>query len=200
MVLAAALISLAVLAPQAVAQAAPQAAPLAKAQTEPQPAPGDTSKPYSLDSVRRATTAGDQPSIDYNSAERTLRGYGVTIDSRAINPDPCSLLITACQPAWRGGANPTWNEQFLAMTGPPDYNMPYSGMSNLQTLEAVASSIAINFALQAVVSLIHDQIVQIRADAKQKKIEKIRAGIRSELDELERVNATARAAGQTPLK
>ena len=200
MVLAAALISLAVLAPQAPVVAGPQAAPQAKPQAEPQPAPGDTSKPYTLDGVRRATSAGNQPAIDYNFAEPARRGYGVAIDSRTINPDPCSLVITACQPAWRGGANPTWNEQFLAMTGPPDYMVPYSGMSNLQTLEAVASSFAINMELQAVVALIHYGIVQIRADAKQKKIEKIRAGIRSELDELERANAAARAAGQTAVK
>jgi hypothetical protein len=200
MVLAAALISIAVLAPQTPAAPAPQAAAQAKPQADSQAASADGSKPYSLDGVRRSTTAGDRPSIDYNSAERTMRGYGVAIDSRTIQPDPCTLLISACQPAWRGGAYPTWNDQFLAMTGPPDYAVPYSGMTNLQTLEAMASSMAINFALQTVVSLIHDQIVQMRADAKQKKIEKIRTEIRAELDELERVNAAARAAGQTAVK
>jgi hypothetical protein len=200
MVLAAALISVAVLASQAPAAPAPQTVAQATPQTVAQAASTDGSKPYSLDSVRRSTTAGDRPSIDYNSAEQTLRGYGVAIDSRAIQPDPCTLVISACQPAWRGGAYPTWNDQFLAMTGPPNYAVPYSAMSNLQTLEAVASSIAINFALQAVVSLIHDEIVQMRADARQKKIERVRSEIRAELDELERANAAARAAGQTAVK
>ncbi len=73
-------------------------------------------------------------------------------------------------------------------------------MNNIQTLEAVASSAAINLALREVFSLIYDQVVHMRDDAKQKKVEKVRAEIRSELDELERVNATARAAGQTAVK
>ena len=143
---------------------------------------------------------GNQPSVDYNTPAGPGRGYRVVIDSRAISPDPCSQLITACQPAWGGGANPTWHDQFIAMTGPPAYMVPYSGMTNIQTLEAVASSIAINLALQEVVSLIYNQVVHIRRDAKQKKIEKVRAEIRGELDELERVNAAARASGQTAVK
>jgi hypothetical protein len=200
MVLAAALISLAVLAPQASAQAAPQAATQAKPQAGRQPAPKDDSKPYTVEGVRRATAAGDQPSIDYNAAEPAPRGYRVVIDSRAISPDPCSLVITACQPAWRGGANPTWHDQFIAMTGPPAYTVPYSGMSNAETLQAVASSAAINLALQAVVSLIYDQIVSMNHDRKQKKVEKVRAEIRTELDELERVNAAARGSAPTPVR
>ena len=73
-------------------------------------------------------------------------------------------------------------------------------MSNIQTLEAVAWSAAINLALQEVLSLIYDQVVHIRSNAKQRKVEKVRAEIRSELDELERVNASAGAAGQTAVK
>ena len=200
MVLAVALISLAVLAPQAQTQAAPPAASQAKPQAEGRPVPTDHSKPYTVDGVRRATAAGDQPPVDYNPEEPTPRGYRVAIDSRAVNPDPCSLIVTGCQPAWRGGANPTWHDQFIAMTGPPDYTVPYSAMSNSQTIQAVASSIVINLAIQAVVSLIHDQVVQMRADAKQRKVETVRAEIRAELDELERVNAAARGSGQTPVK
>jgi hypothetical protein len=200
MVLAAALISLAALSPQAAAQAAPQPAPQAKAQTEPQPASPDGAKPYTVEGIKRAMAAGDQPSIDYNATEGSGRDYRVVIDSRAISPDPCSQLITACQPAWGGGANPTWHDQFIAMTGPPAYMVPYSGMNNIQTLEAVASSAAINLALQEVFSLIYNQVVHIRSDAKQKKVEKVRAEIRGELDELERGNAAARASGQTAVK
>ena len=200
MVLAAALISLAALVPQAAAQAAPQPTPPAKAQTEPQPASPDDSKPYTVEGVKRAMAAGAQPSIDYNTSEGPGRGYRVVIDSRAISPDPCSQLITACQPAWGGGANPTWHDQFIAMTGPSAYTVPSSGMNNVQTLEAVASSAAINLALQEVFSLIYNQVMHIRQDAKQKKTEKVRGEIRGELDELERVNAAARASGQTAVK
>jgi hypothetical protein len=200
MVLAAALISLAALAPQAAAQAAPQPAPQAKAQTEPQQASPDGSKPYTIEGVKRAMTAGNQPSVDYNTAAGPGRGYRVVIDSRAISPDPCSQLITACQLAWGGVANPTWHDQFLAMTGPPAYMVPYSGMNNIQTLEAVASSAAINLALQEVFSLIYNQVVHIRSDAKQRKVEKVRAEIRGELDELERLNAAARASSQAAVK
>jgi hypothetical protein len=200
MVLAAALISLAVLAPQAAPVAAPQSASQAKPQTERQPAPADDSKPYTIEGVRRAAAAGYQPSIDAAPVVPDRRGYRVVIDSRAISPDPCSSLITACQPAWGGGANPTWHDQFIAMTGPPNYMVPYSGMSNVETLEAVASSAAINLALQAVFSLIHDQIVSMNHDRKQKKVEKVRTEIRAELDELERVNAAARGSGPTPVR
>jgi hypothetical protein len=200
MVLAAALISLAALAPQAAAPAAPQPAPQSKAQTESQPAAADGSQPYTVEGVKRAMATARQPSVDYNAADGAGRGYRVVIDSRAISPDPCSQLITTCQPAWGGGANPTWHDQFLAMTGPPAYTVPYSGMNNVQTLEAVASSAAINLALQELISLIYDQVVHIRHDARQKKIEKVRAEIRAELDELERVNAAARGSGPTGVK
>lgn len=207
MVLAAALISLAALATQAdpraasqaAAQAAPQAAPQAKPPVEREPAPADDSRPYTVKGVRRAAD-GNQPSVDYNPERVTPRGHRVAIDSRAVKPDPCSLVITACQPAWGGGANPTWHDQFIAMNGPPAYAVPYSGMSNSQTLQAVASSIAINLALQTVVSLIHNQIVKISSDRKQRKLENIRTGIRAELDELERLNAATRDTGQNPIR
>jgi hypothetical protein len=86
------------------------------------------------------------------------------------------------------------------MTGPSAYMVPYSAMSNSQTVQAVASNFAISLALQAVVSLIHSQVVQMRADARQKKIERVRTEIRGELDELERVNAAARGSGPAPVK
>ena len=35
---------------------------------------------------------------------------------------------------------------------------------------------------------------------KQRKVEKVRTEIRAELDELERVNATARGSAQTPVR
>jgi hypothetical protein len=200
MVLAAALISLAVLAPQAPAQAAPQAASQAKSQAEPQSASPDGSKPYSVEGVRRAMTAGQQPSIDTAPVVPDRRGYRMSVEFRAAPWDPCRVMILACYPTWNGGANPTWHDEFIAMTGPPDYMVPYSGMSNAQTLQAVASSFAINLALQAVVSLIHDQVVKTRYGMKERKIEKVRAEIRTELDELERVNAAARGSGPTPVR
>ena len=122
------------------------------------------------------------------------------LEARAVSWYRCSLVVAGCQLAWGGEANPTWNDQFLAMTGPQTYLVPYSGMSNGQTLQAVASSIAINLALHAVVSLIHDQVVKTKYERKQQRIEKVRTEIRGELDELERVNAAARASGQTPVR
>ena len=38
---------------------------------------------------------------------------------------PCSQLVTVCLPAWRGGAHPTWNDEYLAMAQ-RDYGFPYS--------------------------------------------------------------------------
>jgi len=58
----------------------------------------------------------------------------------------------------------------------------------------------IGLAFQAIASLIHDQVVRTKYERKQQKIESIRAEIRTELDELERVNAAARGSGPTPIK
>ena len=74
--------------------------------------------------------------------------------------------------------------------------VPYTGMSNSQTLQAVASSAVFALAFQVIASVIHDEVVKIRYDRKQRKIENVRAEIRAELDELERLNAAARASGQ----
>jgi hypothetical protein len=200
MVLAAALISLAVLAPQAATQAAPQAATQAKPPADRQPASADDSKPYSVEGARRATAAGDQPSIGTAPVVPDRRGYRMSLEVRAAPWDPCSLVVTGCQPAWSGVANPTWHDQFIAMTGPPAYMVPYSAMSNSQTLQAAASSIVISLAIQAVVSLVHDQIVKTRYETKQKKLQKVRAEISAELDELERVNAAARGSVPTLIR
>jgi hypothetical protein len=200
MVLAAALISIAALAPQAPAQAAPQAASQAKVQAETQPASPDGSKPYTVDGVRRAMTTAEQPSTDAAPVVPDRRGYRMSVEFRAAPWDPCSAWITGCHLGWTHGADPTWHAQFLAMTGPEAYMVPYSAMSNGQTLQAVASNFAINLALRAVVSLIHDEVVKIRSDRKQRRIENARAEIRGELAELERLNAAARASGQTAVR
>ncbi len=201
MVLAAALISLAVLAPQASAQAAPQAATQAKPQAERQQAPKDDSKPYTVEGVKRAMPAGDQPPVDAAPVVPDRRGYRMALEVGAAPWDPCKLLMnTGSWPTWCGGANSTWHEQFIAMTGPSAYLVPYSAMSNSQTVQALASNFAITLALQAVVSLIHHQVVRTKYERKQQKVERVRAEIRTELDELERVNAAARGSGPTPIK
>ncbi len=195
MVLAAALISLAVLVPGTDPQSAAPKPPSPPQSTTPAPPPprstssDDTSKPYTVEGVRSAYDANAQPRIDVAPVVPTRQGYRVALDSRLVDPDPCSLAITACQPAWRGGANPTWHDQFVAMTGPQNYMVPYTGMNNVQTLQAVASGVAINLAFQAFVSLVHDQIVKSNYNRKQKKVERIREEIRFELRELERLNA-----------
>jgi hypothetical protein len=204
MVLAAALISLAVLAPQASAQAAPQAASQAKPQAERQPASTDDSKPYTVEGVRRATAAGTrvQTRVDPVPLERDRTGYHLVLESTFDGPAACKGLVVpaTCSQPWFLPANPTWHQQFLAMAGPQDYMVPYTAMSNGETLQAVVSSIAFTYAFHAIYSLIHDQVVRTKYERKQQRIEKVRTEIRGELDELERVNAAARGSGQTPVK
>jgi hypothetical protein len=204
MVLAAALISLAVLAPQSPAQAAPQAASQARPQAERQPASTDESKPYSVEGVRRATAAGTwvQTRVDSGPVERDRTGYHLALESTFDGPAACKGLVVpvTCSQPWFLPVNPTWHQQFLTMVGPQDYTVPYTGMSNGETLQAVASSIAFTYAFGAIYSLIHDQVVRTVSERKQQKLENIRAGIRSELEELERVNAAARGSGSTPVK
>lgn len=183
MVLAAALISLAVLsAPADPQSAAPKPPPPQST------APDDTPKPYTIEGVRSAYDANSQARIDTAPVVPGRQGSRLAVEWHASD-DACNLLITGCQPAWRGGANPTWHDQFVDMVGPQNYMVPYTGMSNGETLQAMASSIAIGLALEAVVSLIHDQIVKDTYDRKQRKVEKIREEIRGELRELERLNA-----------
>jgi hypothetical protein len=180
MVLAAALISLAVLVPPAEPQsAAPPPPPQSTA-------PDDTSKPYTVEGVRRAAGAKTQPPIDTSAVERDPRGYRMAI---ATTSSPCSFVSNSCGSPWAAPSYPTWHDQFVAMTGPQNYMVPYSAMSNGETLQAVASSFAINLAFQAVFSLIHHQVVKSSYNRKQKKVEIVRSEIRGELEELERLNA-----------
>jgi hypothetical protein len=184
MVLAAALISLAVLVPPAEPQAAAPP-PLPPQST----APGDTSKPYTVEGVRRASGAKIQPPIDTGAVERDPRGYRMAI---ATTSSPCGFVSNYCGSPFAAPAYPTWHDQFVVMAGPQNYMVPYTGMSNGERVQAVASSIGITLALQAVVSLIHDQVVKSSHNRKLKKVEKIRGEIRGELEELERLNAAPR--------
>jgi hypothetical protein len=59
-------------------------------------------------------------------------------------------------------------------------------------LAGLATSLGFGLALQAIASSIHDQFVKSRYDRKQRRVDKVRAEIQGELDELERVNAAAR--------
>jgi hypothetical protein len=179
MVLAAAMISLAVLAPQA----------------GPQPAPPDNGKPYSVEGVRKAAAPGPTPTIDTSSIERDERGYRMGIEYSAAISDPCGWIVTPfrpswCGPVWTGVTYPTWHDQFVAMTGPDNYSVPFSPMSNGQRLQAVASNVAFGLAIGAITSLIHDQIVRTSYAKKQKKVQKVRDQIELELQELARLNET----------
>ena len=184
MVLAAALISLAVLGPGA----------------EPQSAPPDEPKPYTAEGVRRASAARTQPQMDAVTVERDRRGYRMALESRSVTPDPCGFVVTGCGPTWQVPSNPTWHDQFIAMTGPQGYAIPYSGMNNSQKLQAVATSIGFGLAIQAIASAIQGEFARIGADRKQKKLDRVRSEIRSELEELERLNAAARGAAPAAVR
>jgi hypothetical protein len=195
MVLAAAVISVAVIvAPAEPQSAAPQPPPPQSA------APDEGAKPYSVEGVRRAFGSRTQPSIDTARVERDRRGYRMAVASSAATSSPCSIVVTACEPTWQPAANPTWHDQMLAMAGPQNYSVPYTGMDNAQRVAAVATSIGFALALQAVASLIHDQVVKSSYGRKQKKVNKVRAEIQGELDELERINALARQSDPAPRK
>jgi hypothetical protein len=183
MLLAAALISVALVDPQAPAQAPPPAAPQTQA--------ADSSAPQTLNGVGRPAAGSARPVTD-NPTDAEQRGCRVAIDSRTVSPAPGSLWSAVDQPAWRA-ANPTWHEQFLAMTTPQGYGGPYDGATNGERLLAVASAVVIGWALQELGSRVQVHVSNHKADRKQKKVEKIRAEIRAELAELERVNAAARA-------
>lgn len=197
MVLAAALISLAVAAPQAVVPAAPQSDP--QAQAEPQGAPVDGSRPYTVDGVRRAAAAEIQvqPRVDTVKVERARPGYHVDLESSFDGLPACKALVVpaSCAHPWLLPSNPTWHQQFLLMAGPQGYTVPYTGMNNGETLQAAASSIAFAYTFQAIYSLISRQVAKTSADRARKKIEKVRAEIRGELEDLERANAAARRKG-----
>ena len=181
MVLAAALISLAVLVPPAEPQSAAPPPPPPQST-----APDDTSKPYTVEGVRRASGAKTQPPIDASAVERDPRGYRMAV---AMTSSPCGFVSNYCGSPWAAPAYPTWHDQFVAIAGPQNYMVPYTGMSNGETLQAVASSIGFGLAIQAIASLIHDQVVKSSHNRKLKKVETVRAEIRAELTELERLNA-----------
>jgi hypothetical protein len=195
MLLAAALISIAVADPQAPVQPPP---PVASSSTT-----ASDSKPYTVQGVR-AAMAG-RPVIDYNVHDRDGEGSRVAMTFCSDRSSWWSQVASDWQDGWSGGATPTWHEQFLSMTGPRGYGGPYYGSTNGERLLAVASSVAIGYAVAGVASVlehtivspIHHKVVKYKADRKQKKVEKVRAEIRAELAELERLNAAGRAAAQT---
>jgi len=195
MLLAAALISIAVADPQTPVQAPP---PVASSTTT-----ASDSEPWTVQGVR-AAVAG-RPVIDYNVHDQEGRSSRVVLTARSDRSSWWSRVAADWQEGWSGGSIPTWHEEFLAMTGPRGYGRPCYGSTNGERLLAVTSSVAIAWAAvgvasaldQAIVSPIHNKVVKYKADRKQKKIEKVRAEIRAELAELERLNAAARASGQT---
>ncbi len=198
MLLAAALISVAISDPQAPVQPPP---PVASSSTT-----ASDSKPWTVQGVR-AAVAG-RPVIDYNVHDWDAQASCVAVTFRSDRSSWWSQEVSAWQEGWSGGATPTWHEEFLAMTGPRGYGGPYYGSTNGERLLAVASSVAIGYAVAGLASVIertiasplHHKVVKYKADRKQKKIEKVRAEIRAELAELERLNAAARASGQAGLR
>jgi hypothetical protein len=196
MVLAAVLISIAVLVPLAEPQSAASQQP-----PSPQSAAPDTSSsPYSVDGVRRAYGLGTQPSIDIATVERDRRGYRMAIESSTATWSPCVFVSNYCWSPWPAPEYPTWHDQMLAMAGPQNYSMPYTPMSNAERLQAVASNIGFGLVIQAIASAVHDQIVKSSYDRKLKKVNKTRDEIQGELDELERVNAAARQSDSAVVK
>jgi hypothetical protein len=198
MLLAAALISVAISDPQARVQPPP---PVASSSTT-----VSDSKPCTVHDVRPAEAG--RPVIDYNVYVRDGQGSRVAMTFRSDRSSWWSQVASDWREGWSGGATPTWHEEFLAMTGPRGYGGPYYGSTNGERLLAVASSVAIGYAVagvasvfeRAVVSPLHHKLVKYKADRKQRKIEKVRTEIRAELAELERLNAAARASGQTGLR
>ena len=183
MLLAAALISAVLVDPQAPVQAPPPATPQAQA--------ADSSASQAASGVRRPA-AGSVRSVTDNPTDAGQRGCQVAVDSRTVSPAPGSPWSAVNQPAW-GAPNPTWHEQFLAMVTPQSYGGTYYGATNGERLLAVASAVVIGWALQELGSRVQVHVSNHKAERKQKKVEKIRAEIRAELAELERVNAAARA-------
>ena len=198
MLLAAALISIAISDPQAPVQPPP---PVASSSTT-----ARDSKPWTAQGVR-AAVAG-RPVIDCNVHDRDEQGSRVAMTFRSDRSSWWSHVASDWEEGWSDGGTPTWHEQFLAMTGPRGYGGPYYGSTNGERLLAVASSVAIGYAVAGVASVIertiasplHHKVVKYKADRKQKKIEKVRSGIRAELAELERLNAAARASGQAGVR
>jgi hypothetical protein len=174
MLLSAALISLAVMVPA----------------SEPQSAPPDSGAPYSLDGVRRAAARPARPTSEPGPVELRISKYRLAVDTWQVTYSPCSQLVIVCQPVWRGGAHPTWNDEYLAMTQ-RGYGFPYSGApGNRDRALAVGSSVGFALAFQGVASLVHKAAVNRREN----KVKKIRAEIAAELEALERANQAPRQA------
>jgi hypothetical protein len=198
MLLAAALISVAISDPQAPVQPPPPVAPSSTTASD--------SKPWTVQGVR-AAVAG-RPVIDYNVHDRDAQASCVAVTLRAERSSWWGQVANDWQEGWSGAATPTWHQEYLAMTGPKGYGGPYYGSTNGERLLAVASSVAIGYAVAGLASVIertiasplHHKLVKYKADRKQRKIEKVRADIRAELAQLERVNASARGSGQTGVR
>jgi hypothetical protein len=198
MVFAAALISLTVLESAGDPQSAgPQSVGSQPAASR--PAQADTSAPYTVQGVRRAmastTGGGAQPVVKVQPRQsvpatlgneplrRSYSGYSLTVTSDSPQPSSRNVVRTSTERCWNWTAYPTWHEQFLAMTGPQYYTGPYYGIN-----------IGFSIRLRA----LERRIAKFKADWKLRKVEKVRAEIRAELAELERVNAAARAAAHPP--
>lgn len=185
MVLAAAVISLAVLGPAADPRTTQAEQPPA------QPAASDSSRPYSVEGVRRAFDSGAQPAMPVLQTRSSARGRDIAVASTS---QAGTLRPSGDRPVWEGTYYPTWHEEFLSMAGPQSYNVPYTGMNNSERIVAAATSIGIGLAFQALYSWIHDQVASSSRTRQQKKLDKVRAEIQAELAELERLNAAARAS------
>ncbi len=161
-----------------------------------------------LPSIEAPPSKPAQGSQNGAGSVRKYPGYPLAVECRSTPPDSNKSVFSVSQPRWASGSNPTWHEQFLAMTGPRGYGGPYYGSTNGERLLAVASSVAIGYAVAGLASVIertiasplHHKLVNYKADRKQRKIEKVRADIRAELAQLERVNASARASGQAGVR
>jgi hypothetical protein len=146
--------------------------------------------------------------VDCNVDDRDGQGSRGAITLRSDRSSWWGQVASDWREGWSGGATPTWHQEFLAMTGPKGYGGPYYGSTNGERLLTVASSAAVAWAVaglasafeRAIASPTHRKVVKYKAGRKQKKIEKVRAEIRAELAELERLNAAARASGQTGVR
>lgn len=156
----------------------------------PQSAPPDSSAPYSLEGVRKAAARPARPSVEPGPFEQQVSRYRLAVDTWRVTYSPCSQLVIVCQPAWRGGGHPTWNDDYLAMTQ-QDYRFPYSSAPGTKDrVVAMGSSVGFGLAFQGIASLVHKAVVNRR----QNKVKKIRSEIAAELEALERANEAARQA------
>lgn len=174
MLLSAALISLAIMVPS----------------SEPQSAAPDSSRPYSLEGVRKAASRPARSSVEPGPVERRASQYRLTIDTQQATTSPCSQLVIVCQPAWQTGGAVTWHDEFQGMTN-PILGSPYTvAPRNRDRAMAAASSVGFAMAFQSVANLVRKAAVNSR----QNKVKKIRREIAAELEALQRANQGAREA------